>query len=132
MTEFGIRHEADATGEWSDFVIDSVRLLNEQLAPEGLSFYFDEVNVAQKIIDDHKVWDMYGWAVSGDEAAEFERLWLADADESSAADGTTPMDKFCDVSVSWGERDGRPYARIVHYNPRDDSEIVLGTTEPSA
>lgn len=132
MTEFGIRHEADAEGEWSDFIVGSVRLLNKQLAPEGLLFYFSEVDVAQKVIGGHKVWDMYGWAVSAEEAPEFEPLWLADADRDADENGVTPLDRFCNVIVTWGERSGEPFAHVVHYDGWDDPGTVLGTTEPSA
>lgn len=128
MTEFGIRYKADLTGEWSDYVVDSVRLLNEQLEPEGRRFYFDQADVAQKSIGGFNVWDMYGWAVLPEEVDEFEPLWLASADRGPGEGGSTPMDGFCDVTVTWEERDGKPFARIVHYDGWDDPGTVLGDT----
>ena len=128
MKEFGIRHDADAVGPWSDFVIDSVRLLNKQLEPERLRFYFDEVDVAQKIIDGYKVWDMYGWVVGDDETSEFEMMWLADEDRHADADGATPMDKFRNVTVTWEDHDGKPFAHIVHYDGWDDPGTVFGVS----
>ncbi len=128
MTEFGIRYEADASGPWSDFVIDSVRLLNKQLEPVELRFYFGEVDVAQKIIGGYKVWDMYGWAVSEDEVSEFEPMWFAGEDGNADADGNTPMDKFCDVTVTWEDRGGKPYARIMHFDGWDDPGTVIGSS----
>lgn len=75
MTEFGIRYEADLhNGVWTDYVVDSVRLLNRQLAPEGRRFYFGEIDVAQKIIGGYKVWDMFGSAVPVSERKDFEPL----------------------------------------------------------
>ncbi len=126
MAGFGIGHEADAACPWSDFVIDSVRLLNKQLEPEKLRFFFDEVNVTQKIIDGHKVWNMYGWAVSESESSEFEEMWLADADGNAGVDGATLTDIFSDAPVSWEGRNGNPFAHIVHYDGWDDPGTVFG------
>lgn len=108
MTTFGIRHEADTTGEWSQYVIDSVNLLNEHLNPSGKYFYFDEIDVAQQDIGGYKVWDMYGWVVDGEQRADFEPLWLADVDRHAAPDGSCPLDRFCDFTVKWEDRDGAP------------------------
>ena len=52
-------------------------LLNKRFNPQGRYFYFDEGDVAQQIIDGHKVFDMYGWVVDEADVAEFEQLWLA-------------------------------------------------------
>ena len=84
MTTFGIRHTADTTGRWSDYVVDSVNLLNEHLNPSGKFFYFDEVDVAQQVIGGHKVWDMYGWVIDSSSRGEFEPMWLSDVDRHAA------------------------------------------------
>lgn len=125
MTTFGIRHTADTTGRWSDYVIDSVNLLNEHLNPSGKYFYFDEADVSQQVIDGHKVWDMYGWVIDHSDRSDFEPLWLADVDRHSAPDGSTLLDRFCDVTVTWEERDGVPYANITHFDSLDDEPEVI-------
>lgn len=80
MTKFGIRHTADLEGRWADYVIDSVAIAND-FAPDGMSFYFDTVDVAQQVIDGKHCWDMYGWLVSDKEKDSFEDLWLNDVDD---------------------------------------------------
>lgn len=45
MAHFGIRYANDLTGEYSKYVVDSVDLLNAQLAPHDMSFFFDTVDV---------------------------------------------------------------------------------------
>ena len=45
MTHFGIRYANDLTDEFSEYVVDSVDLLNAQLAPHDMSFFFDAVGV---------------------------------------------------------------------------------------
>ena len=45
VAHFGIRYVNDLTGEYSEYVTDSVDLLNLQLAPHGMSFFFDTVDV---------------------------------------------------------------------------------------
>lgn len=94
--------------------------------PKGRRFYFDQIGVAQKSIGGFKVWDMCGWAVLPEEADEFEPLGLAGADREPAEDGSTPMDGFCDVTVTWEERDGKPFAHIVHYG----LGLASGLTHP--
>lgn len=42
---FGIRYANDLTGECSEYVTDSVDLLNLQLASHGVGFFFDMVDV---------------------------------------------------------------------------------------
>lgn len=42
---YGIRYTSDLTGEYSEYVIDSVDLLNLQLASHGMSFFFDTIDV---------------------------------------------------------------------------------------
>lgn len=45
VAHFGIRYANDLTGEYSEYVVDSVDLLNAQLAPHDMSFFFDAVGV---------------------------------------------------------------------------------------
>ncbi len=44
-THFGIRYANDLTGEYSEYVTDSVDLLNAQPASYGAGFFFDAVDV---------------------------------------------------------------------------------------
>lgn len=45
VAHFGIRYANDLTDEFSEYVVDSVDLLNAQLAPHGVGFFFDAVDV---------------------------------------------------------------------------------------
>lgn len=45
VAHFGIRYANDLTGECSEYVTDSVGLLNSQLASHGMGFFFDAVDV---------------------------------------------------------------------------------------
>lgn len=81
-TVFGIRHTADLEGEWADWLIDSVGLINAEAAKTGEAFLFDTIDVAQRVLNGHKCWDMYGWVVPLEKLPEVEPLWLADDDES--------------------------------------------------
>lgn len=45
VAHFGIRCANDLTGEYSEYVVDSVDLLNAQLASHGVGFFFDAVDV---------------------------------------------------------------------------------------
>lgn len=45
MAHFGIRYANDLTDELSEYVVDSVDLLNSQLASHDMSFFFDAVDV---------------------------------------------------------------------------------------
>ena len=45
VAHFGIRYVNDLTGEYSEYVTDSVDLLNLQLASHDMSFFFDTVDV---------------------------------------------------------------------------------------
>lgn len=45
VAHFGIRYANDLTGEYSEYVTDSVDLLNLQLASHDMSFFFDTVDV---------------------------------------------------------------------------------------
>lgn len=60
MVHFGIRYTEDLTDEFSKFIVDSVDLLNAQLAPHGMSFFFDMVDVDQRVIDGKHSEDMFG------------------------------------------------------------------------
>lgn len=125
MTTFGIRYTADTTSRWSGYIVDSVNLLNEHLNPSGMFFYFDEVDVAQQVIGGYKVWDMYGWLVDAGQRDEFEPLWLASVDHHAAPDGSTLLDRFCDVTVTWEDRGGVPYAKITHFDSFDEEPEVI-------
>ncbi len=81
-TVFGIRHTADLEAGDSDWLIDSVGLVNEEAAKTGEAFLFDTVDVAQRILNGHKCWDMFGWIVPIDRLPEVEPLWAAGADEA--------------------------------------------------
>lgn len=80
-TVFGIRHTADLEAEDSDWLVDSVDLINAEAAKTGEAFLFDTVDVAQRILNGRKCWDMYGWIVPLEKLSEVEPLWLADNDE---------------------------------------------------
>ena len=45
MTHFGIRYANDLTDEFGECIVDSVDLLNSQLASHGMGFFFDAVDV---------------------------------------------------------------------------------------
>ena len=101
----GIRYENDLHGEWSVYVIDSVDLINAQLAPQRMGFFFDSCDFRQQIINGKYCWDMYGWVVPNERIAEFEPIWLASEDEKLD-------EKYDYVCANWEDRDGRPYAAI--------------------
>lgn len=105
VAHFGIRYANDLTDIFSEFIVDSVDLLNAQLAPRGMSFFFDTVDVDQRIIDGKHCEDMFGWVVANERIAEFEPIWLASEDEKLD-------EKYDYVCASWEDRDGRPYAAI--------------------
>ena len=101
---FGIRYASDLTGEYSEYVIDSVDLLNLQLAPHGMSFFFDTIDVRQQIIGGKHCWDMFGWVLPDEDIAEFEPVWLAGQDEK--------LEDYDYAFVDWEDRGGNPYAVI--------------------
>lgn len=125
MSVFGIRYESDTVDEWSDYIVGAVNLLNEHLNPRGKYFYFDEIDAYASDIGGHKVYDMYGWVIDGSERGEFEPLWLAEADRHSAPDGSTPLDRFRDVTVIWEDRGGTPHARITFFDSFDEEPEVI-------
>lgn len=45
VAHFGIRYANDLTDGLSEYVVDSVDLLNAQLASHDMSFFFDTVDV---------------------------------------------------------------------------------------
>lgn len=45
VAHFGIRYANDLTDGFSEYIVDSVDLLNLQLAPHGVGFFFDTVDV---------------------------------------------------------------------------------------
>lgn len=116
MRVFGIRREADTTGPWSDYVVDSVSLLNEHLNPRGKYFYFVEVDVAQQVIGGHKVWDMYGWVIDGSERGEFGPLWLAEADRHAAISWHVILNQAPHgaIFICAGSHQGRSHHRSRH------------------
>lgn len=48
-THFGIRYANDPTDEFSEYIVDSVDLLNLQLASHGVGFFFDAVDVSNPL-----------------------------------------------------------------------------------
>lgn len=112
MRVFGIRNEAQENPIFGDYVVDSACLLNKRFNPQGRYFYFDEGDVTQQIIGGHKAFDMYGWVVDEADVAELEPLWLSNADRKGSSDGSSPMDRFRHVTVTWEDHGGEPYALV--------------------
>lgn len=104
MAHFGIRYANDLTDEFSEYIVDSVDLLNAQLAPHGMSFFFDTVDVDQRIIGGKHCEDMFGWVVPNDLVSEFELIWLVGEDEK--------LESYDYVCASWEDREGKPYAVV--------------------
>lgn len=105
VAHFGIRYANDLTDEFSEYVVDSVDLLNAQLAPHDMSFFFDTIDVHQQIIGGKHCWDMLGWAVPNGLVPDFEPIWLASEDEKLESYNSY-------VCAKWEDRDGKPYAAI--------------------
>lgn len=103
MTPFGIRSERDIGPFDGEYVVDSVKLANEQ-APEGYSFYFDEPDIPAKIIAGRYCIDMFGWLVPNDRRPEFEPIWKRREDNK--------LDDFKPVIVSFDEVNGKPVAKF--------------------
>ncbi|NMF55406.1 hypothetical protein HF320_03545 [Collinsella sp. KGMB02528] len=102
---FGIRYANDLTGEYSKYVVDSIDLLNAQLAPHDMSFFFDTIDVHQQIIGGKHCCDMFGWVVPNGLVPDFEPTWLAGEDEK--------LESYnCYVCASWEDRDGMAYAAV--------------------
>ncbi len=104
MTHFGIRYANDLTDKFSEYIVDSVDLLNAQLAPLGMSFFFDTVDVDQRIIGRKHCEDMFGWVVPNGSVPDFEPIWLAGEDEK--------LGGYDYVCASWEDLDGSPHAVI--------------------
>ncbi|MGN0076316.1 MAG: hypothetical protein ACI38Z_05005 [Parafannyhessea sp.] len=102
MTPFGIRSEREIGPFDGEFIIDSVKLANEQ-APNGYSFYFEEPDMPEQIIDGKHCVDMFGWLVPNDRKSEFEPIWKRRGDN---------LDDFKSVIVSFDEVNGKPVARF--------------------
>ena len=101
---FGIRSENDLTDEFSEYIVDSVDLLNSQLAPHNMGFFFDSVDFRQQVIGGKHCWDMYGWVVPNELIEEFEPIWLAGENDM--------LEGYDYVCASWGDRNGFPHAVI--------------------
>ena len=101
---FGIRYENDLTDEFSEYIVDSVDLLNSQLAPHNMGFFFDSVDFRQQVIGGKHCWDMYGWVVPNELIEEFEPIWLAGENDM--------LEGYDYVCASWGDRNGSPHAVI--------------------
>lgn len=69
-----------------------------------MSFFFDTVDVDQRVIGGKYCEDMFGWVVPNERIAEFEPICLAGEDEKLGS-----YDYLC---ANWEDRDGRPYAAI--------------------
>ena len=104
MAHFGIRYEEDLTHICSDYIIESVDLLNAQLSHHGMNFFFDMADVDQQVIGGKHCWDMFGWVVPTESIGEFEHIWLASKDDA--------LEKYDYVCASWEDRDGFPHAVI--------------------
>ena len=104
MEHFGIRYENDLTDKFSEYIVDSVDLLNAQLEHRDLAFFFDTVDVCQQVIDGMHCEDMFGWVVPNDAVKDFEPIWLAGNDRN--------LEGYDYVCASWEDRDGLPHAVI--------------------
>ena len=92
------------TDEFSEYIVDSVDLLNSQLAPHNMGFFFDSVDFRQQVIGGKHCWDMYGWVVPNELIEEFEPIWLAGENDM--------LEGYDYVCASWGDRNGFPHAVI--------------------
>lgn len=97
---FGIRYESDLTHRYSEYIVDSVDLLNAQLAPHEMGFYLDSVDCRHRMIGGKHCWDMYGWVVPNGAVNDFEPIWLAGDDEK--------LENYDYVCASWDDRNGLP------------------------
>ena len=111
---FGIRCKSDLTHRYSDYIIDSVDLLNVQLSNHGMNFFFDTADVRQQVIGEKHCWDVFGWVVPDDEVKDFEPIWLARKDSE--------LEGYDYVCASWEDRGGHPHAVIDGELPEEDYE----------
>ena len=114
MAHFGIRYENDLTDKFSEYIVDSVDLLNAQLAHRDLAFFFDAVDVDQRVIGDMHCEDMFGWVVPNDIVKDFEPIWLAGDDAK--------LEGYDYVCASWEDRGGIPHAVIDGELPEETYE----------
>lgn len=77
---FGIRYENDLTHRYSEYIVDSVDLLNTRLSRRGMQFFFDTADVHQQVIGGKHCWGMFEWIASDDAVNDFEPIWLAGDD----------------------------------------------------
>lgn len=103
-SHFGIRCESDLTHRCSEYIVDSVDLLNTGLSRRGMKFFFDTADVRQQVIGGKHCWGMFGWIVPDDAVDDFEPIWL------SGDDGK--LEGYDYVCASWEDRDGFPRAVI--------------------
>ena len=101
---FGIRYENDLTHWYSEYIVDSVDLLNTRLSRRGMNFFFDTADVHQQVIGGKHCWDMFGWVGPNDAVNDFEPIWLAGEDEK--------LEGYDYVCASWEDRNGLPHAAI--------------------
>ena len=111
---FGIRCKSDLTHRYSDYIIDSVDLLNVQLSNHGMNFFFDTADVRQQVIGEKHCWDVFGWVVPDDEVKDFEPIWLARKDSE--------LEGYDYVCANWEDRGGHPHAVIDGELPEEDYE----------
>lgn len=103
MIPFGMRSDFDIGTPTGVYIVDSVKLANEQ-APEGCSFYLDEPDIAERVIGGRYCIDLYGWVVPNERKPEFERIWKRFDDDG--------LNDFKYVIVSFDEVNGKPVARF--------------------
>lgn len=101
---FGIRCMQDLPGDYSDCIVDSVDLLNSQLASHEMSFFFDSCDFRQQIIDGKHCWDMFGWTVPNELVHELEPAWIEN--------DNVELEKYDYICASWEDLDGQPHAAI--------------------
>ncbi len=99
-TPFGLRRTIALDAEFSEYVIESVGLINELLVATGRAFIFDTVDVRQQVIDGKHLWDMYGWVGRSDMAEQALCSW--DSGDDSL------LDSLDYVSITWLDDNGAP------------------------
>ena len=111
---FGIRYSNDLTDEFCEYIIDSVALLNSRLAPRGMSFFFNTVDVDQHIIGGKHCEDTFGWVVPDDAVDVIEPIRLAGEGEK--------LGDYVYACASWEDRGGLPHAVADSYLPGEAYE----------
>ena len=104
MTSSGIEFTVGLNDKFSEYITDSVELLNAQLGRHGMAFFFDTVDATQQVISGKHGEDMFGWAVPDELVDEFKPAWID-------GDGVE-LEKYDYVCASWEDRNGQPYAAI--------------------